>query len=99
MFNLQQDLKQEHKTVVSVKTELYKKGNSFVSAKVLTTLKRKSKGFDILNDCISQEIEDLGFIENLYQVEDGEYELVYNNPSRDWETGVYEYDGYYLKEL
>ena len=91
--------KQEHKTVVSLKTELYQKGKSFVSAKVLTTLKRKSIGFDILNDAIRGEIEDLGYIHNLYEVPDGEYELIYANQSEDWETGVMEYDGYDLKPL
>ena len=91
--------KQEHKTVVSLKTELYQKGKSLVAAKVLTTLKRKSVGFDILNDAIKGEIEELGYINNLYELPDGEYELIYSNPSEDWETGVKEYEGYDLKPL
>lgn len=32
----------ENKTTVSLKTETYKRGNSYVCAKLLTTLKRKS---------------------------------------------------------
>lgn len=84
------------KTIVSLKTETYKKGKSYVCAKVLTTLKRKSKGHDLLNDEIQYEIEDLSLIENLQRLPDGEYELVYSGISEDWETGHYEPTGYRL---
>ena len=86
----------DHKTVVSLKTEMYKKGKGFVVAKVLTTLKRQSLGFDILNECIAEEIEDLSKIDGLYNLPDGVYELEYNNPSKDWEAGYWDHDGYKL---
>jgi hypothetical protein len=93
------ELKEEHKTIVSLKTETYKRGNSFVAAKVLTTLKRKSTGFDILNGSVADEVGDLRDIEGVYLLPDGEYELVYANPSRDWESGVWEFEGYALKAV
>ena len=86
----------ENKTIVSLKTETYKKGRSYVCAKVLTTLKRKSKGYDLLNDEIQYEIEGLSFIENLHGLPDGDYELEYSGASQDWETSHSEPDGYRL---
>lgn len=87
---------QEHKTVVSLRTEMFKRGSGFVAAKVLTTLKRKSTGFDILNEGVSEEIEDLSNIDGLYTLPDGIYELRYANISRDYESGHWEYYGYEL---
>ena len=91
--------KQECKTIVSLRTEMFKKGNSYVFSKSLTTLKRKSNGHDILNDEIQYEIQDLALIENLHEVDDGEYEIHYSGMSTDWETGVKEFDGYILQEF
>jgi hypothetical protein len=88
--------KQEHRTVVSLKTEIFKKGRGFTVSKVLTTLKRKSKGFDILSDGISEEIEDMGNISGLHTLPDGVYQLKYANTSRDYESGNWEHDGYEL---
>ena len=85
-------------TVVRLSTENFKKGNSYVNAKVLTVLKMKSKGFDMLNDQIQYEIQELELIENLHTSDDGIYELQYSGVSKDYETGEVEYDGYILVE-
>jgi len=89
-------MKKDNFTIVRLSTESYKKGNSFVLSKVLTTLKRKSKGFDILNDGVSDEIEDMMLIENIHELPDGEYEIVYSGLHTDFESGGTEFDGYKL---
>lgn len=83
------------RTIISVRTETFKRGGSFVVAKSIRTLKRKSAGFD-MTDHFLDDIDDLSIIENLHECSDGEYEMVYSGISKDWETGETEWDGYRL---
>ena len=99
MLNPEKKEDVEHRTVVSLKTETYRRGDNFVTSKVVRTLKRKSKGFDILSEGVSEYLEDLNGISGIYTLPDGEYELKYDNPSQDWETGVWDFDGYKLVAL
>lgn len=98
-MNLNTPEQPKNKNVVSLRTERYKKGNSYVLAKVLTTLKRKSTGYDILGEEIQHEIDGMLLIENLHTIEDGNYELKYSGLPEDWETGNLESDGYILIAL
>jgi len=88
-----------NRTIVRLKTKTFKRGNEYFYAKVLTTLKRKSKGHDLLNDEICEEIDLLSLIDNLQQVDDGVYELDYINMTEDWETGFCEPNGYILRKV
>jgi len=74
-------------TVVRLSTAMYKKGNKLVYSKELSLLKRKSSEWWEW-DCISQEIEGLDLITNLFRVNDGIYQIVMTNASKDYETGV-----------
>ena len=87
----------EDKTVVRLKTEVYTSGNRLVIKRTLSNLKRKSTGFNLLEDEISQAgAEDVYHsIVNLNESEDGIYELVMCNLTTDWETG--HVDGWKLK--
>ena len=89
----------KNRTVVRLKTETYKKGNSYYVSKVLTSLKRKSTGFDILNDSVSENVEDMEFIEGIYDLSDGEYELIYNEVYQDYETSEWDFYGFKLIPL
>lgn len=74
-------------TIVRLTTVMYKKGNKLVYSKELTLLKRKSNEWWEW-DCISEVIEDLDLITNLFRVNDGIYQIVMTNAYRDYETGV-----------
>lgn len=88
------------RTIVKLRTEYYRDDRSAYAKKVLTTLKRKSVGYDLLlediDNCDAEYV--LRGITNLYDVPDGIYELQTTNISRDWETDVPLDWDYVLKE-
>lgn len=92
--------KQIHRTVVKLKTEYYRDSRSAYVKKVLSTLKRKSVGYDLLlediDNCDAEYV--LQGITNLYDVPDGIYELQTTNHSKDWETATVQDWDYILKE-
>lgn len=93
-------MKEQHRTIVKLRTEYYRDSRSAYIKKVLTTLKRKSIGYDLLlediDNCNVEYV--LQGITNLYDVPDGIYELQTINLSRDWETGTVQDWDYILKE-
>lgn len=91
---------QIHRTIVRLKTEYYRDSRSAYVKKVLTTLKRKSSGYDLLLEDIDNFDAEyvLQGITNLYDVSDGIYELQTTNHSRDWETDTIQDWDYILKE-
>ena len=91
----------KHKTIVKLRTEYYRDSRSAYIKKVLTTLKRKSIGYDLLLEDIDNcDVEYvLQGITNLYDVPDGTYELQTTNHSRDWETSTVQDWDYILKEI
>ena len=98
IFN--QNEEQKHRTIVKLRTEYYKDSRSAYIKKVLTTLKRKSVGYDLLlediDNCDAEYV--LQGITNLYNVPDGIYELQAINYSKDFETGTIQDWEYILKE-
>lgn len=86
--------KQIHRTIVKLKTEYYRDSRSAYIKKVLTTLKRKSSGYDLLlediDNCDAEYV--LSSIINLYDVPDGIYELQTINHSKDWDYVLREYN-------
>lgn len=84
-------------TVVRVKTEYYHSRNGIHQKRSITTLKRKSKGLDLLNEEVTQTgaEEAACNIENFNDVDDGVYRLGVSSYERDWETGVI--DGWTLR--
>ena len=83
--------------VVRVRTSYWhdKKGGHI--RKDINYLKRKSRGYNVLDEDMYLGSADLVLptIINLYDVEDGIYELITVNESRDWETGYI--DSYDMK--
>lgn len=74
--------------VVKVVTSYYRKGNNGLRIqKDVYTLKRKTFGWDILNEEI-MSTEGEYIWKQLYQLEDGLYECYVCNVSKDWETGI-----------
>jgi hypothetical protein len=85
-------------TIVKVKTESYMRGDTLFVGKSIKVLKRKSFGFDLLNDHIKYEPDEMLYINNLKDIDDGEYELVYDSPSYSPE-GEFDYEGFWLSEI
>jgi len=86
---------QEHKCVVHLRTETWSDNDGLYVKKRLRYLRRKCKGFNILEE----DVSNLGVNEttehliNLFDVPDGVYEVVTCNKERDRETGyIDEYD-------
>ena len=77
------------RVVVRVKTTAYETANGYAFKKELIKLKRLCKGFDFFQeDCRMIDIYDVyEKIKNLYQVNDGIYQIIMTNVSKDWETG------------
>ncbi len=88
------------KTIVKLTTEYYHDNKSAFIKKKLTTLKRKSTGYNLLiEECDNTDTQEvLSNIINLYNVKDGIYELITCNHSYDYETGVLEMYDYKLIE-
>lgn len=87
MFNIPKPTT-THKTIVKLTTQYYNDNNSGYLKKVLTRLKRKSTGYDLLieecNNMGSKEVMER--IVNLFDVDDGIYQLVTYNHS--YERGI-----------
>jgi hypothetical protein len=79
----------EHRCVVRLTTTFYQGVRGLHTKKSLTLLKRKSFGYDMLNeDASAIGVEHvLNRIIGLHNMEDGVYEVVTCNHARDWETG------------
>lgn len=80
---------------VRLKTSYWSDSNGVYTKKSLTYLRRKSQGYNLLKEEVSAVgAEDaVKIIENLYDCEDGIYEVVVCNERRDWEAGyIDQYD-------
>ncbi len=79
----------ENQTIVRVVTTAWHNNKGLHTKRSLNLLKRKSFGFDILQEeCIQLGAEDAAKnISNLHKVADGTYELIACNISRDYESG------------
>ena len=99
-MNIFSQNKEQHRTIVKLRTEYYRDSRSAYIKKVLTTLKRKSSGYDLLLEDIDNSNAEyvLSGITNLYDVQDGIYELQTINHSKDFETGTIQDWEYILKE-
>ena len=88
--------KEENVCTIRLTTSYWSDRNGVYTKKSLKFLKRKSKGYNILQeDCLDiGASEVIPSIINFDSVEDGVYEVIICNKSRDWETGdidSYEY--------
>ena len=79
----------EHRCVVRLRTTAWDDKNSIHIKRSLTFLRRQCKGWNILReDCLevgADEVVDR--ITNLDQCNDGVYEVVACDQSKDWESG------------
>lgn len=76
----------EHTCIVKVKTSTYVTGGKLRTVKDVYTLKRKST-YDLLHEEIRNIGEDL-IIQNVDDVEDGEYKLITCDHEYDRESGI-----------
>jgi len=90
----------ETKTIVRLTTSQYSDKNGVYLKKSLRYLKRKCKGHNCMqHDCEMIDTENVvSRIVNLYNVDDGIYEVVMINPTTDWETGYIDDWDYELVE-
>ena len=81
--------KQLNRCVVRLRTTMWANESGLHTKKSLTFLRRKSEGFNVLEeDASAAGVEEvLPRILNLDECEDGIYEVVVCNESHDWETG------------
>ena len=75
----------KHRLIVMVTTSNYLSGNKMVSKRELYPLKRKSQLS--FHDMFPDPIECMNSITNFHEVDEGIYEVIMINESRDWETG------------
>ncbi len=87
-----QQTKEALKCIVKVKTSTYVTNGRLRTVRDVYTLKRKST-FDLLHEEMCNIGEDL-IIQNINNVEDGEYELITCDHEYDYESGIL--DGYEL---
>ncbi len=94
------DKEPENICIVRITTNYWSDSKGLYSKKNIKFLKQKSKGYSILQEDCSNIGADEAFlrIENLYDVEDGIYEVITTNEQRDWESGYIEDYDYYLVE-
>lgn len=78
----------ENRTIVRVITSYWKNKDTVCCKKEIKTLRRKSKGWNIIEECFDDIELDWELIVNINDVSDGVYELVVNREWVDWETGV-----------
>lgn len=88
----------ENLCIVRVTTDYWSDSKGLYSKKSIKFLKRKCKGYSILQeDCSNIGAEEVFLrIENLNDVEDGIYEVIITNEQRDWESGYIEDYDYHL---
>lgn len=88
--------KQKNRVVVRLRTTIWADRRGIYAKKSLTYMRRQCEGFNVLEEdasAMTAEEVFLGII-NLDECEDGIYEVVTCNESRDWETDcidIYEY--------
>ena len=93
--------KEPQRTVVRLRTTLWMDHKGFHLKKDLTFLKRQCLGHNILAD----DLENCGACDvyprilDISTAEDGVYEVVTCNESRDWESGYVEDWDYRLKRI
>lgn len=82
--------KPEFRYVVRLTTSCWHDSKGCYLKKSIVVQRRKSKGYDILwEECSNVGADEvLAMIENLFEVKDGLYNLIFCNESRDWETGI-----------
>lgn len=89
-------MKEESITIVRVVTDCYKTKRGFAYKKSVNFLKRKCKGFNLLEediDMLSDASEAITRIVNFLNVDDGVYEVRVIEEFRDWESGhVYDWN-------
>ena len=87
----------ENRCVVRLKTEYWSNKKGIYTKRSILFMRRKSIGFNVLEEeCNHVAAEDsLSNINNLNECEDGLYEAVACNFSRDYESGII--DGYEIK--
>lgn len=85
----QQEKEESNRTVVRVTTSSWYDGNALHQRRSIRTLKRKSTGFNGLDeDCRNVDVDAvIGNINNFNEVPDGIYNVVVCNTTRDYETG------------
>ena len=88
---------QENSCVVRISTSYWHDKNGLYTKKSLKFLKRQCRGYNwLLEDCSMISADEVfPRIINLYDCEDGVYDVVIVNESRDWETGAiddYDYE-------
>ena len=81
--------KQLNRCVVRLRTTMWADKSGLHTKKSLTSLRRKSEGFNVLEeDASAVGVEEvLPRILNMDECPDGVYEVVMCNESHDWETG------------
>jgi len=78
----------ESQTVVKIETSYWHDKSGAYAKKSLKVLKRKSFGYNLLlEECGMSGAECVSRILNFNEVNDGVYELIVCNISKDWETG------------
>lgn len=78
----------ESQTVVKIQTSYWHDRNGAYARKSIKVLKRKSFGYNLLlEECGMSGAECISRILNFNDVDDGIYELIVCNISKDWETG------------
>ena len=84
--------------VIRLTTSSWKSGGQIHVKKTLRFLRRKSSGYNILDeDCDHVDVDGVvARITNINDVEDGVYKVVTCNEIEDWETGLIEDYSYKL---
>jgi hypothetical protein len=91
----------ESKLVVRLTTSMWHDKNGLHMRRDVRFLKRKSFGYNILYEDATWVGADevINRIVNLYEADDGVYEVITVNESEDWETGCIEDYDYKLIEI
>jgi hypothetical protein len=79
-----------NRVIVRLRTTAWYDGKSLHVKKSLTFLRRKCSGFNFLEEDLScaGATDVLPMLTNLDSCEDGIYEIIHRNISRDWESGI-----------
>jgi hypothetical protein len=97
-FTPYESSKHASRVVVRLTTSYYFDKNGLYERRSLKFLKRKCRNFNFVKEdasCMGAKDLITGII-NLSECEDGIYEIITCNESRDWETGVIDYYEYQL---
>lgn len=88
--NIEQSDTPDHRVVVRLATEAWACKRGLNRIKRLRILRRQCSGHNFLEEEISQVGADeaMAMIINLDECDDGVYEVITVNESRDWESGI-----------